>query len=320
MNLQDAYGKLQGTKRTHPFIVIQIPEREGLYIGVDSEDRAVVFIKAQEGQRVPSIRTEKLQVDFCAEYKLYVNGIQDITSTFHSIHCLSNEPEDTRVFIDVIESIISDPSTSFTIRSLSSIFYALVSLFETTPQQDTRKERQGLWGELFFMRHFGGYEKWISKWHSETGRLFDFTSEGKRIEIKSSTRSERIHDFSHRQLYPVGSEDIIIVSLLLREDDAGISLKSLIAEARTALRGNLHYIRLERAILNAGMTDQTQEGPKYNQAEALSAIAWYLVDNVPRFQNPEPTGVSGTHYRSDLSTVQKMSEEEVQKAIQEWSA
>jgi hypothetical protein len=318
MNLRAALEELKSTKTKHPYNVVQIPEREGLYVGTDSEHRVAIFIKSDNEPPIPSIKTDKLQVDFSSDYQLYLNGKQSVVSNFHSIRCLSNDPDDTRLFTDIIESIISDPNTDYKAQSLSSIFYALVGLFETTPQQDVRKERQGLWGELFFMRQYGGYEKWIPVWHSDPSRLFDFSMDSKRIEVKTSTRPERIHEFSHRQLFSIGSEKVVVVSLMLREEDTGLSLRTLINEAKAKLKGKSHYIRLERAIIKADMDEPTEEGPRYNEAEARNQLAWYEIENVPHFPTPEPQGVSGTHYRSDLTTAQKMPEEEIRKTIEEW--
>jgi len=318
MNIRAALEELKSTKAKHTYNVVQIPEREGLYVGSDSGHRVVIFIKSDNEPAVPSIKTDKLQVDFSSDYQLYLNGKQSVVSKFHSIRCLSNDPDDTRLFIDIIESIISDPNTDFKAHSLSSIFYALVGLFETAPQQDVRKERQGLWGELFFMRQHGGYEKWIPVWHSDPSRLFDFSMDSKRIEVKTSIKPERIHEFSHRQLFSIGSEKVAVVSIMLRGEDTGLSLRTLINEAKAKLKGKPHYIRLERAIIKADMDEPTEEGPRYHEAEAHSQLAWYEIENVPHFPIPEPQGVSGTHYRSDLTTAQKMPEEEIRKTIEDW--
>ena len=94
------------------------------------------------------------------------------------------------------------------------------------------------------------------------------------------------------------------------EDDVGKSLKSLIEEAIVSLRGTPYYLRLERSVMEVAMNG-SDEGPKYNEAEATKNMAWFHVKNIPRFKSPEPEGVSGTRYRSDLTNTPRMSNEEI---------
>jgi len=320
MNFQNALDSLHKLSKKHTFNVVEFPIREGVFIGFDSEGRACVFIRSPEKDNSPSIQTAKLLIEFGGEYQLFTASGKTENGVFHNIRCQSNDREDTRIFTTVIESILSDPSTQLNAYSLSSIFYSLVNLFKTTASPEFRQTRQGLWSELFFMKHLGGFNRWASVWHTDPTRLFDFAHENKRIEIKSTVRTERIHEFSHKQLFSLASEDIAVVSILLREDDTGTSLKSLIEEARTALKGTSYLIRLERAIIQAAMNSSADEGPRYNESEAKHNSIWFKVEHIPRFQAQEPEGVSGTRYRSDLTNAPKMNDEEIKEWLTNWSS
>ena len=319
MSFQKVLESLNSTPNKYSFNVIEFPLRKDVFIGFDSENRACVFIKSLDRDKFPSIRTDKLLIEFGGEYQLFVAPEKIKKELFHSIRCQSNDSEDNRIFATIIESILSDSSTQLNSYSLTSIFYSLVSLFKTTTSPDVRQARQGLWSELFFMKQFGGFKKWVPVWHSDPTRLFDFSYDHNRIEIKSTLRTERIHEFSHKQLFSLASEDIAVVSILLREDDIGTSLKSLIDEARTVLKGTHYLIRLERAIVQAAMNDTTQEGPRYNESEAKQNLAWFKVEHIPRFQAQEPEGVSGTHYKSDLTRAPSMSPEQVEQWTTLWN-
>ncbi|ODS42966.1 MAG: hypothetical protein MSIBF_06850 [Candidatus Altiarchaeales archaeon IMC4] len=318
MNFQSILDTLRSSHQDYPFNALEYEGREGVLVGIDSDRGICVFIRSSGEAASPSIRTAKIMIEFNAPYRLFVDGTRRETGGFHTIRCLSNDPEDTRLFISVSESILSNLSTPLSVYSLTSIFYSLVSLFKIGAASDLRQERQGLWGELFFMKHFDGFAKWAPTWHSDPARLFDFSRDNRRVEIKSTLRSERIHEFSHRQLFSLSSEDIVIVSLLLREDDTGISLKALIDEAKAALRGTHYLVRLERAVIRAAMNDPKETGPQYNEAEALSNIACFKAGCVPQFPTNEPEGVSGTKYRSDLSTAPRMGEEDIREWLAAW--
>ena len=159
---------------------------------------------------------------------------------------------------------------------------------------------------------------WAEHWHSEPTRLFDFSKGNHRIEIKTTSKPERIHEFSHRQLFSLSSEEISIVSMMLREEDAGLSLRSLIEEAKKNLRATPYFIKLEKAVRSAGMDNSSDTGPRFNDLEASRQLAWYGAESVPRFRTQEPEGVSGTHYRSDLTNAPKLTAEQVKDWMQNW--
>jgi len=317
MTLRNSLESLRDSPKSHTFNVVEVPEREGIFVGVDSSNRPCIFVKSIDINQSPSIRTAKLQVEFHSEYHLYAAN-QETIGNFHSIKCLSTDEEDIKVFNTVLDSIIADSRNQLTAYSLASVFYSLVNLFQVGASPDLGQAREGLWGELFFMKNFGGFSKWAFSWHSEPSRLFDFSVESKRVEVKSTLRSERIHDFSHNQLFSLASEDITIISLLLREDDSGLSLQALVQDAIAALKGTQYFIKLERAIIRAGMTDFNEIGPRYNDLEAKRNLAFIKAENVPKFMSREPEGVSGTHYKSDLTPAQKMSEEEIARLLASW--
>ena len=88
--------------------------------------------------------------------------------------------------------------------------------------------------------------------------------------------------------------------------------------AKDELRGTSNYIKLERAIRNARMDNLDTDGPRYNSAYALNNAAWFKAENAPRFPIIEPVGVSGTHYRSDLTNAERMGLEEISEWVENW--
>jgi hypothetical protein len=314
MSIQEILNNIQLEDRKYSFNVRKVPNNEHILVGLDSENCACIFVKSGDTGMVPSIKTSKLQIEFNKEYKLFPSKKEVLTGTFHSVRCLSNDPNDTRIFLTVMDSILTDPSISFDTHYLTSIFYSLVSLFKVGTSPNSAQERQGLWAELFFMKKFGGFKSWAKSWHSDPDKPFDFSQGDKRVEVKSTVRPERIHEFAHRQLFSLASEDISIVSVMLRDDDTGLSLRQLLNEASLSFKGTPYFIKLELASIRAGMANNDENGPCYNETEAETKTNWIKAEQVPKFESCEPEGVSGTRYRSDLTNAQKMSPEE----IDEW--
>lgn len=310
MSIQEILTSLRVEEKRHSFNVRNFPDKEGIFVGFDSENRACIFVESTERGIEPSIRTSKLQIEFNKEYNLFIDGKGTKNNIFHSIRCLSNDQNDTQIFFTVIDSILADPSMVLKVHSLTSVFYSLVGLFKTGTSPNIAQERQGLWAELFFMKKFKGFNFWAKNWHTDPDKTFDFAYKDKRTEIKSTMRQERVHEFSHKQLFSLSSEDISIVSMMLREENEGISLRNLLEEANLSFKGTPYFIKLELAKIRAGM-DNDETGPKYNGVEAEKKVAWLKAEKVPRFDTREPEGVSSTRYKSDLTNAPKMSQEEI---------
>lgn len=311
--------ELRENKENVPYTATLVNSEKDIFLGIDSENRPSVFILVREQSTAPSIRTAQLKIEFSKKYKLSIKGTLKEERLFHAIHCLSKESPDVDAFMAIIDSMLNQPSFPTTVQAIRSLFNSLVNLFGIKISSDYINERKGLWAELFFMKENGGFKFWAPSWHSEPSRIFDFSMGNKRTEVKCTTNSERIHEFSHRQLISLPYERIAIVSLLLLEDDAGTSLKLLIGEAKDELLGTQDYVKLERAIRRAGMTSADEEGPRFNESFAIKNIAWFNSSEVPKFPIEEPQGVSGTHYKSDLSTAMHFSKEELRNWIEQWT-
>jgi hypothetical protein len=202
---------------------------------------------------------------------------------------------------------------------MSEFFRALVRLFAIPAARDLGSERQGLWGELFTMRSLLGYAFWAPYWHTEPNRRFDFSANGKRVEVKTTSGGPRVHHFAHRQAFALAGEKIVIASLIVSPDDVGLTLRDLVEECRQAIAGTPEFLRLERVVRRAGMDDPAEIGPAFDTAGALASLAWFDSVEIPHFQVPEPPGVSDTRYRVDLSTAPRLELDYISTWLGQWA-
>ena len=112
---------------------------------------------------------------------------------------------------------------------------------------------------------------------------------------------------------------IIIASIVAAEDDSGLSLRELIDDCRSALLGMPDYLKLEKAVRQACMESSTEFGPVIDAAEAEENLAWFRSIDIPHFRVPEPTGVTETRYKVDLSTAQRVTAMELDEWLRPWS-
>lgn len=320
MTVADLFLELKANPSGHAFTVTPVSERPGAYLGIDSLGRPCLFVRADERPAEPPLRTTQVSLKLGQEYDLAIGDGAPIRERFHSLCCEASDRPGVETFLVLIDAFLaSHEGSGLTADALSSFFRSLVRLFAVAPVQDLHGERQGLWGELFVMSRVRGFGFWAPFWHSEATRSFDFSTPGRRVEVKTTLGGPRIHHFSHRQVYALNGEEIVIASLLLREEDSGLALRHLINECRAALRETPFHLKLEKAVRRAGMADTSETGPSFDAAEAEMELGWFRSADVPHFRVPEPPGVSETRYRADLSTAPRLPRNEVEAWLDTWS-
>ncbi len=320
MRLKAVYQQLTEKPSGHAYTVASIPGYQNVLLGVDLDGHPVLFVRAQEGALEPSLHTKMVSLHIGQNYSVSTTTGKPGIEFLHALYCETGNPTDIETFLVLSEAFLSRHSGDIIEQDdVTSFFRSMVRLFEVTPARDVWSEQLGLWGELFMMSRVRGFRFWLPFWHSDTTRRFDFTYGQRRIEVKTTTRSERIHHFSHRQIYTIEDEEILIASLTVNEDDSGLSLRQLILECRSAILGMPCFLKLEKAVRKAGMENISENGPRFDAIAAGASLAWFRSTDVPHFRMPEPAGVSGTHYKVDLSTGPTVTALELEEWLQLWS-
>ena len=295
----------------HAYTARAVPGWTDVYLGVSISGQPCLFVTADGQSSDPPLRTAKVALRLSQEFNLDV-GSGASRHLLHSLSCESSQRVDVETFVTLVEALLARyQGTSIEGADLTAFFRSLVRLFSVPAVRDLAAERQGLWGELFVMRQLRGFGFWAPRWHSEVTRAFDFSAATRRVEVKTTAGAQRVHQFSHRQIRALPGEEIVIASVLLREDDAGVSLQTLIGDARNALLGTPDFLKLETAVRRAGMEDSAISGPAYDLGAARGLLAWFRADEAPQFRMPEPPGVSETRYKVDLSTAPQLAEGEL---------
>ena len=319
MRLAALLSKLRDRPSGHAFTVAPVPGSYGVFLGVDMTGYPVLFVVAEAGALEPPLRTNKLSLHIGQSYSLA--GLDDSASVemLHALRCETSDSADVETFLLLAEALlVSQGAERIDRHALTSFFRSMVRLFAVTPAKDLQAERRGLWGELFIMSRVQGFRFWAPFWHSEVERRFDFSCGRNRVEVKVTTRPERTHHFSHRQIYATEGEEIVVASIVATEDDSGLSLRQLIDDCRNALIGTPDYLKLEKAVRQAGMESSTEPGPVIDAAEAEQNLAWFRSMDIPHFRVPEPPGVTETRYKVDLSTAPRVTPTELDAWLRPW--
>lgn len=270
-----------------------------IYYGIDSEGNPIFTIQSFHPMMRQQLQsTRKLVLSSNLKCQAFIGDVP-IEMTVHMLTCLSRIYEEQIAFIRLTKAFIPH-FTNDKPHIANELFSALVNLFSRSGQS-SEAELQGLYAELCVILFFDREGiNLCNYWQKQEKMNFDFSiSNSKRIEVKSTVRAERIHHFRHEQLLS-DLYDIIIVSLLLRKDDAGTSLFSLINQVRSAHAEDFDsLLYIDRLIKNISEDDLRRV--RYDDEYTKEHLRFYPAAKIPRFDEVQPDGVTHTEYDSDLS-------------------
>lgn len=109
---------------------------------------------------------------------------------------------------------------------VSAAMRRLVTIFQD--RDSPRGTVIGIWGELFVIANSVDPGAMVDAWHSAEDQLFDFAAPGSRLEVKTTTRPNRVHVFNLRQLMTRAGQNGRVVSVMTTETDNGTSVSDLV--------------------------------------------------------------------------------------------
>ena len=269
----------------------------GVLWGKSSEDYIVFAIESENQNIIPiSQNTKYLKLFINYEFLVEHNGIKQN----QNLSVLILKTTDKK-YIELFVRLTLTFAENLSENKLFAYFMELKDLFANS-KKASLVELQGLFGELFAMYVLKiNYGIDISTYYQkEEKRKFDFSiTDKKKIEVKTTTKPERIHHFLHMQL-DVDRFDIKIISIMLQKDDMGMSLLDLINECKDLFDDNLPLImRIEAIIKNI---DQEEfEELKFNYDYAKANMKIYVAGDIPRIKEKNDEGVYNIEYDVTLS-------------------
>ena len=319
LSLLELYTALKAMSSGHEYTAVAIKGKNKTFLARNSNGYPALIVETDSKFDAPLLKAAKVCFEPGQDFIISIDASAPIRGTYNVLVCESNDRNDIINFLILMDAFLgSVDHPQITGNDMAVFFRSMVRLFAVKPALDLEAKRQGLWGELFVMQQVSGYRFWAPFWHGAVMGLFDFSKAKSHVEVKTTVSTNRIHHFSHRQIWEAEGEEIIIASLTLAEDDSGLSLRELIDECRLTLRGTPDYLKLEFAIRHAGMEDDALSGPKFNADSATQNLLWFKAADAPHFRMPEPIGVSETSYKVDFTEASPISTEELNRWLGDW--
>ena len=296
------------------YIVFSV-DGDTCFFGKD-QDGNVVYMIPSTLQRATSFfqRTASLFFGFNQKCTFELNGIA-ITRTVHILSCKEKDEDKVNAFIRLTHAFTQTDRDNDQLY-LAKLFSSLSTLFDKKIEVSDI-ELKGLFAELYAILNFKEIGCDISFfWQSKKMMKFDFNfSEEKRLEIKSTIKSNRSHHFKHDQLL---SElyDIKIVSIMLQKNDRGLSLGNVVERIHEEYPEDYPLLMHVESMISHIDKERLFE-VKYDEVYLKENLRYFDAKKIPHFNEKTPEGVFNAEYDCALDNAESVSEDEIVRWIKE---
>src|SRR5690606_18027920 len=196
------------------FAIASLPSIKNHKIGISQNGQPIFFIKCDNSAKINSLDTnlEFISVQFNRQCQL-INSKGKKEEDIYTIISLKSDSDYLQeYFLKIVFVLIKNLSEKPLLKNLKIEIEKLINLFAKF-SKPALKTIQGLWAELLIIEQSKNPDYLIQSWHSSTTDKYDFNDGNDKIEVKSTAKSRRIHNFSLEQLTPNLSSKLIVASI-----------------------------------------------------------------------------------------------------------
>lgn len=274
------------------------PFKPGFNIGFDSDDNLCIVIESSNTTRAPLLQRTKLLSIECNRHLIYLIDGKREEKLVHIFRCFSTVETEKEIFLELICATMPEPASE---EEVMEVFHTL-SRFFSSKEEPSENELIGLYAELEVIWSFSPVFNLSDYWQSKDRMKFDFSfSDSLKLEVKATRKDFRTHHFRHEQLIS-DMYRIIVLSYMLRDDDAGVSLYDLIINVKPLfVNSPKKLLRIDSVLKNVSK-DKLKElkfSPEYTKEKRH----FYLASAIPKFEGETPDGVANAEYDCNLDNI-----------------
>jgi hypothetical protein len=297
-SVTSALDQARKAKVSSQIVVHPIPERPFARIGFQGSD-IVVVLPAPFGAEVRPVRLSSMNVDYGVTCKVLEDGrLSDDVITL--IRLFSPTAHSESIFVEVIAMLLR-PLTRFSQSRVHEIVTGLVELFQET-NRVSDATLLGLWGELFVIGNASDPDTVGKAWHPTPIERFDFSLDGTRVEVKTTT-GPRQHHFALEQVRAVPGLDIYVASVVASESPRGLNVVEMIPWVMEKINDSAvarHVKATALKTIGSSIHDQTISRIDLNSARV--GLRYFESSVVPQPIAPL-FGASQIRFVSDLQMI-----------------
>ncbi|MGG2042457.1 PD-(D/E)XK motif protein [Burkholderia gladioli] len=318
--VSDLFGSFQSlpsAQASTEFKAIPVSVRRKDFLA-KSDVGAPVFLLHDAGvaRYWPTLTFRYLKAQFQVTCAVATEDATQLTERFCLVSCDPDAPDLYELFVRCVFAAIEGLPTNSDTRTIESCILQLRSLFRSFASPSSR-EISGLWAELFVISNCTDIGRAITLWHEDQFDRFDFSDEVLRLEIKSSIRGIRVHDFALEQLEPPPIGCGAVASLLLQPLTSGVGVLDLARDIDMTLSTTpILKQKLWGNVASALGSDFSEKLDKrFDLVFAAKNLLLYDMRDIPAPERPSDKRITDVRFRANLSAVSSSIDEEPSTAL-----
>jgi hypothetical protein len=229
------------------------------------------------------------------------------SSIFTILSCRSDDELTIKMFLDICETTIPQLKNEPSAEEIKKITNIIIELFREI--SDKKRSIIGLWGELFLISSSSNTEKTLQAWHENPTDKYDFFDNNEALEVKCTSKTDRIHKFQHDQLLSE-IKDHYIASIMVSENPYdGLSVLDLYEDIKkNKLPINL-INKLKKnfyRVLGSNPKEDLNEF-KFDINYSKKNLMYYKLKDISTLVNDDDS-VTDISYKVDLSKKKNVDE------------
>lgn len=286
-----------------------MPKIKNHKIGLSKDGFPLFFIKSsnENNDKTLDYTLEFITVHFSQKCQLLFNN-QKKEEGIYTLIALKTESVDlTEYFLNILYFVLLKLPEVVEYRQLKLEVEKLVSLFNKSSKHAT-KTIQGLWAELLVIEQSTDPIYLVKSWHYNPTDKFDFNDGIDKIEIKSTSNSRRIHNFSLEQLTPNENSSLVITSVFAVQTGKGKTIFDLAQMINDRAKDSETLFIINKVIMETLGKELEKAFEQYFDYQlAIDSIAFFESSLVPRIESSYvKKEISNVHFDCDLSNIQEI--------------
>lgn len=289
------------------FAVASIPNIKNHKIGISQDNLPVFFIKCENNTKTTDTKLEFISVQFNRFCQLINQKGKKEESIYTIISLNSNADYLKKYFLKIVGILLDNITEKPLLNDLKIEIDKLINLFSKLTKPPI-KTIQGLWAELLVIEHSKNPDYLIKSWHIASTDKYDFNDGVDKIEVKSTSKNRRIHNFSFEQLIPNFSSRLFIVSIFTIETGKGTSIFDIIEKIEKKVSDkNLIFQLNELVATTLGQDFEKSNNFFFDYQFSIDSINYYNSIDIPTIGAESiPSNIMNVRFDCDITDVKTL--------------
>lgn len=276
-------------------------------IGISQERQPIFFIKCDNIylSTLLDANLEFISVHFNRQCHLINKRGLIVENDTYTIITLKKDSEFLQeYFLNIVFILIKSLPSKPLLKELKIEINKLITLFSRF-SKPALKTIQGLWAELLIIEQSNNPDYLIKSWHNSITDKYDFNDGIDKIEVKSTTKSRRIHNFTQEQLLPNSNSKLIISSIYTKETGTGTGVFDLVRTIESKVKDKSILFRFNEIIATTlGKDFEKSSEVFFDYQYAVDSIRHYDSLDIPKIDiNHIPVNIINIRFEYDLTDI-----------------